>query len=122
MLTDAMSTLTITLVTSDGDARLHNLKRMIEDTCAERSASRQQAKRAARGRESVRDGATRGRKTLREWNGVMQQGAHASGGGGDGPHGDGDVRTRKDLDERLDVDRAGRLLGLTTGANPERLR
>jgi hypothetical protein len=58
--TKSMSTLTIALVTSDREARLHDFKRMIEDTCAERSASRQQAKRPARGRESVQDGANAG--------------------------------------------------------------
>ena len=69
MLTESISTLTLPLVTSGGDARLWDLKSMIEETCAERSASRQQAKRAARGRESVRDGATRGEEDTEgvEW-------------------------------------------------------
>ena len=45
-----MSTPAIALVTSDCEARLRVSKRIVKDTSAERSTSRQQAKRPARGR------------------------------------------------------------------------
>ena len=60
MPTESMSTPAIALVTSGGDARLWHLKMMIEDTCGRRHASRQQAERPERGRESVRDAGNAG--------------------------------------------------------------
>jgi len=45
MPTESISTITITMVTSGADARLQDSKRMIQDTCGARHASRQQAER-----------------------------------------------------------------------------
>ena len=52
---ESISACAIALATSDRGARLQDLKRVLKDACGARHASRQQAERAARVRESVRD-------------------------------------------------------------------
>ena len=55
MPTESISTPSISLMMSEVDAHLLDLKRILKDACGARHTSRQQAKRPARGREAVSD-------------------------------------------------------------------
>jgi hypothetical protein len=65
--------------------------------------------------------ATQAQGTLGEWNGAMERSACMGGGSGHEPRDDGDVRTRKESEQRLEIDRPVQLLCLTVGASPEHL-
>ena len=61
--------------------------------------------------------ATQPQGTLGEWNSAMERSACMGGGSGDEARDDGDVRTRKESEERLEIDRPVQLLHLTVGAS-----